>query len=389
MLDRIRQSLALRLALQYAFVFALGVALLFGVLYWVLGNALQAREQANVERRAAVLAQMYELRGVPGVASLNTDSSPEVRSYFVRILTRDNRRIWASLPPDWVETQIERIPVPAIGGTITREVRTERIPHNAFRDYATTTRELPDGNILQVGRLTDNRDVLLEPVRRAFLPLGGAALILSLAVGMILAWRATSPLRAVSATARRIIELGDLSARVPDPRGSGELAVLVRQLNSLLDKNATHVRVLRETLDNLAHDLRTPLTRLRGTAELALQDGGDPAEARAALGDCVEESDRVLQLLEALLDISAAEAGALKLNRDRIDLRSLTERAADLYREVAEDKKITVTLDQPEPVEADADAIRLGQAVNNLVDNALKYTPAGGRLALSARSGPD
>lgn len=386
MLDRVGQSLALRLALQYALVFALGVALLFGVLYWVLGEALQAREQANVERRAAILAQMYELRGTAGVANLNSDPSPEVRSYFVRILNRNGQRVWASLPPDWVETQIERIPVPF--GLVTREIRTERIPHNAFRDYATATRELPDGNVLQVGRLTDNRTVLLEPVRRAFLPAGGAALLLSVAVGTILAWRATKPLRAVSATARRIIELGDLAARVPQPAGRDELAVLVRQLNTLLDKNATHVRVLRETLDNLAHDLRTPLTRLRGTAELALGDAGDPAEARAALADCVEESDRVLRLLEALLDISAAEAGALKLNRDHLDVRSLTERAADLYREVAEEKNITVTLDQPAPVELDADAIRLGQAINNLLDNALKYTPAGGRVTLSARHEP-
>ena len=175
---------------------------------------------------------------------------------------------------------------------------------------------------------------------------------------------------------------------MPGSGGTDELAVLVRQLNTLLDKNAVHVRVLRETLDNLAHDLRTPLTRLRGTAELAMQDADDPADARAALADCVNESDRVLHLLEALLDISAAEAGALKLNRHRLDLRSLTERAFDLYREVAEEKKITVTLDQPAPVEADADAIRLGQAVNNLVDNALKYTPAGGHVTIAARAEP-
>lgn len=385
MLNRLRQSLALRLAVQYSFTFAVGAAVLFGVLYWVLGDTLQARERTNVERRAALLAQMYELRGVAGVATLNADASPEVRSFFVRIVNRHNQRVWASLPPDWVETQVERIPIPAIG-VLTAEIQTERIPHNAFRDYATATRELPDGNVLQVGRLTDSREVLLEPVRRAFVPAGAAALLLSFIVGALLAWRATQPLRAVSATAHRIIELGDLSARVPGPDGSGELAVLVRQLNTLLEKNATHVRVLRETLDNLAHDLRTPLTRLRGTAELALQGGGDPVEARAALADCVDESDRVLHLLEALLDISAAEAGALKLNRDHLDLRSLTERAVDLYREVAEDKKIAVVLDQPQPVECSADAIRLGQAVNNLLDNALKYTPEHGRVVVAARN---
>jgi signal transduction histidine kinase len=109
-------------------------------------------------------------------------------------------------------------------------------------------------------------------------------------------------------------------------------------------------------------------------------------EARAALADCVNESDRVLHLLETLLDISAAEAGALKLNRDRIDLRTLTERAVDLYREVAEEKRITVTLNQPDPVELSADSVRLGQAINNLLDNALKYTPAGGRVNVGVRS---
>jgi signal transduction histidine kinase len=93
-----------------------------------------------------------------------------------------------------------------------------------------------------------------------------------------------------------------------------------------------------------------------------------------------------LHLLETLLDISAAEGGVLKLNADPVDLRSLLERAADLYREVAEEKNITVRLDLPAPVVVRVDAVRLGQAVNNLLDNALKYTPAGGGVALAARA---
>ena len=387
MLERLRQSLALRLALQYAAVFALSAGVLFGFLYWTLAESLNARELAALERQVRALATAFGRGSAMDVAArVKNDLSPEMSASFVRLLSPDGRTAFQKLPDDWIETQIQTIPFGPY--TLNQEVRTERIPQNALRDYSVATYQWPTGWQLQVGRLLDSKPVLLAPLKRAFVSAGAGALVLAFAAGIILAWRATRPLRALSATARRILETGDLAARVPSAGARGELAALVTQLNTLLDKNATHVRVLRETLDNLAHDLRTPLTRLRGTAELALGDNGNPAEAREALADCVDESDRVLHLLEALLDISAAEAGALKLNRDRLDLRSLTERAVDLYKEVAEEKNITLTLDQPDAVECDADAIRLGQAVNNLVDNAIKYTPAGGRVTLTTRLKP-
>lgn len=386
MLERLRQSLALRLAVQYTLVFALASALLFSALYWVLTDAIEAREREGLAVRAEIFAGAYNLGGL-SLLERQIKLSRDPQPYFVRFVNPDNSFVWVGAPPEWIETQIERIPIGPL--FFEKETKTVRMPsRDVLRDVVTAQHVLADGRILQVGRLTDSRAVLLAPVRRAFGRVGAGAFVVSLVVGTLLSWRATRPLRQVSATARRIIETGDLSARVPGEEGRGELAVLVQQINTLLDKNTNHVRVLRETLDNIAHDLRTPLTRLRGTAELALQDGGDPAEAKAALADCVDESDRVLHLLEALLDISAAEAGALKLDRDRTDLRSLTERAADLYREVADDKKITVSLDQPQPVEVDVDNVRFGQAVNNLLDNALKYTPDGGRVTIAAYNEP-
>jgi signal transduction histidine kinase len=385
MLDRLRQSLAFRLAIQNALVFALALGLLFSVLYLVLADALDQREKAVLERRADDFAAAFERGGTPALsARAGADAAGQ---FYVRLITPEGNAVFVKVPPDWFETQTQNFTVPF--GVLRRQVRSFRVPQNADRDYTVATRELSGGWFLQVGQLLDSPAVFLAPLRRAFAGASAAALVLAIGLGTLLAWRATRPLRQVAATTRRIVDTGDLAARVPGPAGNDELAVLVRQLNTLLDKNAAHVRVLRETLDNLAHDLRTPLTRLRGTAELALHAGADPAEARTALADCIEESERVLHLLEALLDISAAEAGALKLNRDHLDVRSLVERAADLYREVADEKKISVIVEQPEPAETSADAVRLGQAINNLVDNALKYTPAGGQVTLATRAEPN
>ncbi len=388
MFERLRRSLALRLAWLYTAVFATVAALLFAVLYWVLANALEAREQAAVEQLAARLGRIFDEGGALALrAEINSNTAPEVRSFFVRVLAPSNDTVFLSVPPDWIQTQVTNIPVPGDWGiSETRQIRSVRIPQNALRDYAVASARLAYGGALQVGRSTDSLAVLLRPFRRAFAWVGAAALLLSIAVGTLLAWRATRPLRLVSDTARRILETGDMSARVAGPPGSDELALLVGQFNTLLERNAAHVQVLRSTLDSLSHDLRTPLTRLRGTAELALHDGQDHEEARSALASCIDETDRLLHVVDTLLDISAAEGGALSLNRTRIDLRSLVVRAADLYREVAEEKGIELRLDLPVPVETDADGVRLGQAVNNLVDNALKYTPAGGHVTLSVRA---
>ena len=390
MLERFRQSLAIRLAAIYALVFAAGAAALFGVLYWVLAHSLEARDREAVELRAENLARAYEAGGPLGVRQrLDADTSPDARSLFVRLMATDGTTLFATVPADWVDPQVERRLVPdGWGGWRTQEIHSVRIPRDAVRDFAVASRILLDGRLIQVARSTDSRAVLLAPLRKAFAGVGAVALCLSLTAGTFLAWRATRPLRQVAETARRILDEDDLSARVPAPGGSGELAVLARQLNTLLDKNATHVRVLRETLDDLAHDMRTPLTRLRGTAELALRDGGNPAEARSALAACIDETDRVLHLLEVLLDVSAAEAGALTLWRERLDLRALATRAADLYREVAEQKNIRIEPDLPAPAEMEGDPVRLGQALSNLVDNALKYTPEGGRVSIAVAAEP-
>ncbi|HTZ19813.1 MAG TPA: ATP-binding protein [Opitutaceae bacterium] len=392
MLERVRHSLAVRLGVLYALVFTLGAAAVFGVLYWFLADALEKRERAVVERRAQDYAALYENGGAAALRArlVSGEASPEVNSLLVRIVGPGGDIIFGRVPPDWVETQVQRIPLPGAFGNFQFQqvVQTVRIPRDAEKDFTVASAPLSDGRSLQVVRSTDNRTVLLAPLRRTFLSVGAGALTLAALVGLVLAWRVTRPLRAVNDTARRIVATGDLQARVPPPAGGGELAELVRQFNTVLAQNAALIGAQRETLDNLAHDLRTPLARLRGTADLALQNQADSAAAREALADCLEESERVLRLLEAMLDVSAAETGTLTLRRERLDLGAVLTDAADLYREVAEEKNITMHIDTPAPVPVDGDSLRLGQAVANLLDNALKYTPADGRVRLATRTEP-
>jgi signal transduction histidine kinase len=213
--------------------------------------------------------------------------------------------------------------------------------------------------------------------------------VIGLAGGAILTSSALQPVRTLADTVRSILRTGRTEARVPvEDTGDalGELSVLV---NAMLDRIDAVLTGMRGALDNVAHDLRTPMTRLRGMAESALASE-DPAALREALADCLEESDRVIEMLNTLMDISEAETGTMALRVERTNLADLIRQTIDLYEDLAEERGVRIDTETPDDLTLTVDHNRMRQVLANLVDNALKYTPKGGSVSIAAaEDGPD
>ncbi|MFW6214336.1 MAG: ATP-binding protein [Alkalispirochaetaceae bacterium] len=375
-----------RLALLFSSISILGFLLVFGLTFYSLYVSLAREDYQELQSRLLSYWAQYQTGGAELLReeiSVNNLLVGE-RPFFVRISNQENETLFLSVPTIW-----EEFPIDELEDRERSDGEGLILLDSPAHDYELEVAGITLGRryYLQLGLANQNRMRLLALFQRNFLFISLFVLVGGFLVGTVTSARSLRPIQRVNEAARRIVRTGRIEERIPEENSRGEMRELVVYFNRMLERIERLVEAIKESVETVAHDLRTPLTRIRGTAELALREAGLPQDssARDALATTVEETDEVLRMLNTLMDITEAESGVLRLNREAVRLRSLLEDVADLYDFVAEEKGVTLAVEGAEGVVIQGDPVRLRQVVANLVDNGIKYTPAGGTVRLLAR----
>ncbi len=365
-LGKLFRTTAFKLTLAYLVVFALFAAFLLG--YFALNTRRLFTEQATqaVDIEIAGLSDQFNSAGIRRLTQVVDARSRRPGSNLYLVTTPNGDGLAGnvgSLPTGVLEK-------PGLTETIYRRIEEGETAelHRALVRVA----QLPSGFKLLVGRDLDERDRLYDVVLDAGKWSTAAVIVLGLIGGFFVARRVLRRVDAMTETTRTIMG-GDLSGRIPVAGSGDELDRLAHNLNEMLDRIEALMRGLKEVSDNIAHDLKTPLTRLRNRAEEALRISGSEAEYRAALETTIEESDSLIKTFNALLMIARAESGHARGNMIDFDAAEAARDIGELYEPLADEQGLSLDVEAPAAVPLHGNRELISQALANLVDNAIKY----------------
>jgi signal transduction histidine kinase len=364
-LGKLLRTTAFKLTLVYLTVFALFAAFLLAYFAWNTRRLITEQITQTVDAEITGLAEQYRQGGIRRLVFVVDARSRRPGSSLYLVTTRAGEGLAGNVgslatgileTSGWTETAYRRLDDP------------DGAEHHAL----VRVFQLPAGFRLLVGRDLEERERLHDIVLAAGRWSLAIVIVLGVAGGFFVTRRVLKRVDAMTETTRKIMD-GDLAGRLPIAGTGDELDRLASNLNAMLERIEALMRGLKEVSDNIAHDLKTPLTRLRNRCEEALRVAEDESQYRAALESTIEESEALIGTFNALLMIARAESGQARDGMAEIDAAEIARGVGELYEPLADDKGIHLKVEAPTEAPLHGNRELISQALANLVDNAIKY----------------
>jgi signal transduction histidine kinase len=372
-LGKLLRTTAFKLTLVYLTVFALFAVFLLGYFAWNTRRLITEQITQTVDAEITGLAEQYRQGGIRRLVFVVDARSRRPGSSLYLVTTRAGEGLAGNVgslstgileTSGWTETAYRRLDDP------------DGAEHHALIRVF----QLPAGFRLLVGRDLEERERLHDIVLAAGRWSLAVVIVLGVAGGFFVTRRVLKRVDAMTETTRQIMD-GDLTGRLPIAGTGDELDRLATNLNAMLERIEALMHGLKEVSDNIAHDLKTPLTRLRNRCEEALRLAEDESQYRAALESTIEESEALIRTFNALLMIARAESGQARDGMTEFDAAEIARGVGELYEPLADDKGIHLKVEAPAAAPVHGNRELVSQALANLVDNAIKYgAPDGGRV---------
>lgn len=386
---------AWRISIWTALAFALGTAIAFAIVYYLVAQGIRERSDTWLMGESEVLARvsadtprdgLYQ-RIVSEVAELATQEVPDERnaqgerlnSVFFLAADDANRAVPLWVGPDPQAAFLAAIRRANLSPGAPQSIRIEEL-HQTFRVVV----HQQEGKTVYLGLSDRGAASLLHRFALRFLAIWGGMFALGFLISYWSARRTLLRVERISETVARI-GAGELEKRLPEPANSDEISRLARTFNLMLDRIQSSVNQLRTVTGSVAHDLKSPVTSIRGTLEAALCQPGNQ-QWRESVAEAIEHLDRLLLLLNTTLDLAEAEAGALRLDRTPVDLSANVAQIVDLYQPAMSERRHRITRDLDEHVYVDADSSLLNRVLSNLLENELTHLPSARQIEIRLRS---
>jgi signal transduction histidine kinase len=365
-LGKLFRTTTFKLTLVYLTVFALFAAFLLAYFAWNTRRLVTQQIVATVDAEISGLSDLYQQGGIRRLIFAIDDRGSRPGSSLYLLTTASGEGVTGNIgslttgvldKSGWTETAYRRI-----------DDSDTAAEHQAL----VRVLQLPGGFRLLVGRDLQERERLHDVIISAGRWSIAIVVVLGIAGGFFVTRRVLKRVDAMTGTTQRIMS-GDLSGRLPIAGSNDELDRLAGNLNVMLERIEALMHGLKEVTDNIAHDLKTPLTRLRNRAEEALRTAEDESQYRAALERTIDESDALIRTFNALLMVARAESGQARDGMTTFDASEIAHGIGDLYEPLADDKGLTLRVEAPDAAPMHGNRELISQALANLVDNAIKY----------------